>query len=163
MCTHDECIGLDCSTGMWCVLHVQACCLLDMMIVSCYAALVCRPGAHFIVRECAGQINMLLSSLVFGKQHFISVPNAPYMDPSPSILKLWKANLGQQMIANGKCSATGPVGLPSSMPPAVTLQAVAPSAAVGGYGGSNAGVGVVVDAASMVERKGSNGAREKHH
>eukprot|EP00775_Hariotina_reticulata_P008082 gene8082-8276_t len=33
------------------------------------APLVILPGAHFIVRECAGQINMLLSCLVLGQQH----------------------------------------------------------------------------------------------
>jgi len=48
-----------------------------------------RPGAHFIVRECAGQINMLLSSLVLGPMHIHGVANSHYLDPSPAIQQAW--------------------------------------------------------------------------
>ena len=34
------------------------------------APCILLEGAHFIVRECAGQINMLLAGLVFGERHF---------------------------------------------------------------------------------------------
>jgi hypothetical protein len=50
---------------------------------------LCRPGAHFIVRECAGQVNRLLSSLVLGPQHLHSIANTQYLDPSPAVLQLW--------------------------------------------------------------------------
>ncbi|KAF6253987.1 hypothetical protein COO60DRAFT_1703552 [Scenedesmus sp. NREL 46B-D3] len=55
------------------------------------APCVMLPGAHFIVRECAGQINMLLSNLVWGRQHIMCADNSPYLDPSPSICSAWKA------------------------------------------------------------------------
>lgn len=56
----------------------------------CSGCMSASPGAHFIVRECAGQINMLLSSLVLGRQHITSVLNEPYMDPSPTVQKAWR-------------------------------------------------------------------------
>ena len=34
------------------------------------APCVVLEGAHFLVRECAGQINALLAGLVFSHQHF---------------------------------------------------------------------------------------------
>eukprot|EP00879_Flechtneria_rotunda_P030356 GHRR01032981.1.p1 GENE.GHRR01032981.1~~GHRR01032981.1.p1 ORF type:complete len:410 (+),score=138.23 GHRR01032981.1:137-1366(+) len=54
------------------------------------APCVILPGAHFIVRECAGQINMLLSSLVLGKQHITAITNGPYLDPSPLVQEAWR-------------------------------------------------------------------------
>lgn len=53
------------------------------------APCVILPGAHFIVRECAGQINMLLSSLVLGPMHIHGVANSHYLDPSPAIQQAW--------------------------------------------------------------------------
>lgn len=53
------------------------------------APCVTLPGAHFIVRECAGSVNMLLSSLVLGPQHMASVANAHYLDPSPAVVRAW--------------------------------------------------------------------------
>lgn len=54
-----------------------------------------RPGAHFIVRECAGQINMLLSSLVLGPQHLHSVTNSHYLDPSPATQRAWTSSAAE--------------------------------------------------------------------
>jgi hypothetical protein len=51
-----------------------------------------RPGAHFIVRECAGQINMLLLTQVLGPQHLHSVTNAHYLDPSPAMQRAWSSS-----------------------------------------------------------------------
>jgi hypothetical protein len=69
----------------------------------------CRPGAHFIVRECAGSVNMLLSSLVLGPQHIQSVANGHYLDPSPAVQRAWSeaASLGSSSPDPGSKHASG--------------------------------------------------------
>jgi hypothetical protein len=80
------------------------------------------------VRECAGQINMLLSNLVWGRTHIMCADNSPYLDPSPCILQAWKAldaqmggveeakvmHVGQQAgaraVAVASAAAAGPAG-----------------------------------------------------
>ncbi len=54
-----------------------------------HAPLIMLEGAHFIVRECAGQINMLLASLVLGQRHFTAVRNDVYLDPDPALQRAW--------------------------------------------------------------------------
>lgn len=55
-----------------------------------HAPLIMLEGAHFIVRECAGQINMLLASLVLGRRHFTAVRNNVYLDPDSMLQKAWQ-------------------------------------------------------------------------
>lgn len=74
------------------------------------APCVTLPGAHFIVRECAGSVNMLLSSLVLGPQHMASVANGHYLDPIPSIVRAWSqqsqaAEEGEGSISSSKRAA----------------------------------------------------------
>ncbi|KAF8060538.1 rutD [Scenedesmus sp. PABB004] len=48
------------------------------------APCVVLPAAHFCVREAAAQINLMLTSLVLGAEHFHALPNGRYLDPTPS-------------------------------------------------------------------------------
>jgi hypothetical protein len=69
---------------------------------------------------------MLLSNLVWGRQHIMCADNSPYLDPSPCILQAWKAldaqlggvekatSVGQQSgalaVAVASAAAAGPAG-----------------------------------------------------
>lgn len=75
-----------------------------------------RPGAHFIVRECAGQINMLLSSLVRGPQHLHSVTNSHYLDPSPATQRAWSSGEGRNAAGLGGGAAMVYATISSSSP-----------------------------------------------
>jgi hypothetical protein len=68
---------------------------------------LCRPGAHFIVRECAGQVNRLLSSLVLGPQHLHSIVNTHYLDPSPAVQLMWSQGAGGNAQASQQDGSSG--------------------------------------------------------
>ena len=69
-----------------------------------------RPGAHFIVRECAGQINLLLSSLVLGPMHIQSVANTHYLDPSPAIQRAWSEGGSKHAVSESSSSSSSSNG-----------------------------------------------------
>jgi hypothetical protein len=73
---------------------------------------------------------MLLSNLVWGRQHIMCADNSPYLDPSPNILKAWK-ELDARM---GGMAGAG-VGTAGQQAGALAV-AVAAAAAAGPAGGS---------------------------
>jgi hypothetical protein len=75
---------------------------------------------------------MLLSNLVWGRQHIMCADNSPYLDPSPTILKAWKECEAQM---GGMAAAAGGVGAASQQAGALAV-AVAAAAAAGPAGGS---------------------------
>ena len=106
---------------------------------------------------------MLHSSLVFGKQHFISVPNAPYLDPSPSMVKSWTTDLGHQIMHNGVGNGVAN-GATATVPAAMMQAAIAMKEIMQGDKETGSGfeeLGINVDAAGTVDKRVSN--REKHH
>ncbi|WIA35317.1 hypothetical protein OEZ86_003772 [Tetradesmus obliquus] len=93
------------------------------------APCVLLPGAHFIVRECAGQINMLLSNLVWGRQHIMAADNTPYLDPSPSILKAWKQLDAQSCACGVPAAAAAGEGAAGQQAGALAVACAAAAAA----------------------------------
>lgn len=71
----------------------------------------------------AGQINMLLSSLVLGPRHITSVANSIYLDPSPEVLRAWT----QAAAACRACGGTGSNGGSSDTSTAATVVLPSPA------------------------------------
>lgn len=69
------------------------------------APCIILDGAHFIVRECAGQINMILTSLILGQQHIQAVPSSPYLDPPANLQHKWEEEVCMSLAAAGAAAA----------------------------------------------------------
>jgi hypothetical protein len=64
------------------------------------------------VRECAGQINMLLTSLVLGEQHIHAASSAAHLEPDLGVQQSWgqaaAGKLGVGAAAGGGQLGAGP-------------------------------------------------------
>jgi hypothetical protein len=101
---------------------------------------VILPGAHFIVRESAGQINLLLSQLVLGARHIHAIPNHTYLDPSPAVQQAWRQGAAQQLQGGKKGDTTAALAL-------------AATAGDGGSSSNSSSIGRHVSAALPVDAR----------